>query len=87
MSKGTCKAEGCEKEAVGKGYCRRHYRAWKRGRMPKPRYKTCAEEGCRKPQVSGARCEEHRRDKPPSPPAEAGGGENAAAAEGAPAEA
>lgn len=64
MSRGTCKAESCEKEVAGKGYCQRHYRLWKRGKLPKARYKTCVHEGCRKRQVSGARCEEHRRDKP-----------------------
>jgi hypothetical protein len=49
----TCKHSACEKPADGgKGYCRRHYAAWKRGELPKGRYKTC-------------RCEEHfARDHP-----------------------
>jgi hypothetical protein len=74
MSKGTCKAESCEKEVVGKGYCRSHYQQWKRGKLAKPRYKTCVEEGCRKPQVAAARCEAHQKVKPASAeaPADAG---------------
>jgi hypothetical protein len=50
-TKGTCKAEACEKDVVGKGYCRRHYDAWKRGGLPKARYATCKTAGCRKRQV------------------------------------
>jgi hypothetical protein len=77
MGKGSCKAESCEKEVVGKGYCRGHYRQWKRGKLAKPRYKTCVEEGCRKAQVAGARCEAHQKVKPAAAegaaaPAEAG---------------
>ncbi|HZR84809.1 MAG TPA: hypothetical protein VFD92_27185 [Candidatus Binatia bacterium] len=63
-SKGTCKADACDKDAVGKGYCERHYRAWKRGGLPKARYKTCKTEGCRKRQVRAAHCEEHQKLKP-----------------------
>ncbi len=58
-SKGTCKAEGCEKDVLGKGYCERHYRAWKRGKMPKPRYKRCNTEGCTKPGTMRHLCEVH----------------------------
>jgi hypothetical protein len=56
MSKGTCKAESCQKEVVGKGYCRSHYQQWKRGKLAKPRFKTCVAEGCKQPQVASARC-------------------------------
>jgi hypothetical protein len=59
MAKGTCKQEGCEKPAVGKGYCARHYKAWRGGSMPKARYKTCTAENCRKPRSIGSKCEEH----------------------------
>ena len=48
-TKGTCKAKDCEREVVGKGYCRKHYRMWKAGEMPDPRYKICTFEKCRKP--------------------------------------
>jgi hypothetical protein len=59
MAKGTCKMEECERAAAGKGYCDRHYRQWRRGELPKARYKTCTHEGCRKPRSVGSKCEEH----------------------------
>jgi hypothetical protein len=77
-SKGSCKAEACDKVVVGKGYCQRHYRQWRQGAMPKARYKTCRAEGCRKPQAAGARCAEHQKKKVVAPAA-------APAAEAAPA--
>ncbi|TMB56332.1 MAG: vegetative protein [Deltaproteobacteria bacterium] len=62
----SCKHEGCEKPSDGgKGYCARHYAAWKRGRLPKARYKSCRIEGCRKPVTGRGRCAEHfARDYP-----------------------
>jgi hypothetical protein len=59
MSKGTCKSEGCAKDVRAKGYCDRHYRSWRRGEMPKPRYNTCHAEGCRKPRSRRGLCDEH----------------------------
>lgn len=56
---GTCKANDCDRQVVGKGYCRKHYRMWKAGEMPKPRYKICTAEKCHKPRVHGSLCEEH----------------------------
>ncbi|GIW42461.1 MAG: hypothetical protein KatS3mg076_3038 [Candidatus Binatia bacterium] len=58
-TKGTCKAEGCGKEVRAKGYCERHYRLWKKGKMPKPRYKTCVAENCRRPRQRRGLCAEH----------------------------
>ena len=83
MPKGdqTCRQSDCSQPATGgKGYCRRHYAAWKRGTLPKARYKTCRVEGCRKRVLARGRCEEHHaRDYPgkrqpqpatePAPPA------------------
>jgi len=63
-TKGSCKAEGCSKDAVGKGYCAVHYKRWRQGTLPKARYATCKQEGCRKKQVAFARCEEHQKKKP-----------------------
>jgi hypothetical protein len=62
----NCKHEGCKRSADGgKGYCARHYAAWKRGELPKARYKTCQAEGCRKRVKARGRCEEHlARDYP-----------------------
>ena len=59
-TKGTCKAKDCEREVIGKGYCRKHYRLWKAGEMPHPRYKICTFEKCRKPRgPKGSLCDEH----------------------------
>jgi hypothetical protein len=63
MSKGTCKFEGCAGNAVGKGYCSRHYKRWREGALPKGRYKICTAEGCRKPRANGSKCEEHSKAK------------------------
>ena len=68
-TKGTCKADACEKDVVGKGYCRRHYDAWKRGGLPKAPYATCKTAGCRKRQVKAAHCEEHQKVKAAAPAA------------------
>lgn len=58
-NKGTCKAAGCEKDVQAKGYCPRHYREWRRGKLPKPRYNICNAEGCRKPRSRRGLCAEH----------------------------
>lgn len=61
MPKGTCKFEGCARTVTGKGYCARHYKQWRRGDLPKARYKICSHEGCRKPRQIRAKCAEHAR--------------------------
>jgi hypothetical protein len=88
-TKGNCKATDCKREAFAKNYCRQHYRLWRRGEMPKARYKICTEEKCRKPRFKGSLCEQHYQASrgaktaeaaaaPASaPPAAAGGGEAA----------
>ncbi len=58
-SKGTCKAKDCSHEVIAKGYCRKHYRLWKAGEMPKARYKICTAEKCRKRRFRASLCEEH----------------------------
>jgi hypothetical protein len=58
-NKEACKASGCGKEVQAKGYCRRHYAQWRKGKMPKPRYKICNTENCRKRQARRGLCEEH----------------------------
>jgi hypothetical protein len=72
-SKESCKHESCNRPASGgKGYCDRHYAAWKRGKLPKARFDTCRAEGCHKRVVGRGRCEEHfARDYPGKKPAEA----------------
>ena len=63
-NKGNCKAKDCAREAVGKGYCRMHFRLWKAGEMPKARYKTCTFEKCRKHRHgTSSLCDEHFKAK------------------------
>jgi len=82
VNKGPCKAKDCTRAAVGKGYCRMHFRLWKAGEMPKPRYKTCTFEKCRKRRHgTSSLCEEHFKAKHGKP------AEGAAASAAAPAEA
>jgi len=63
-NKENCKAKDCAREAVGKGYCRMHFRLWKAGEMPKARYKTCTFEKCRKHRHgTSSLCVEHFKAK------------------------
>jgi len=55
-----CKAPKCKQAVRAKGYCRKHFIAWRRGEVGnKHRYKVCSKEGCRKPRAHGGLCEEH----------------------------
>ena len=69
----SCKFEGCSRPGTGgKSYCDRHYAAWKRGKLPKARYKSCRVETCHKPVTDRGRCAEHfARDYPGKRVAEA----------------
>jgi hypothetical protein len=58
-NKGVCKIEGCAGDVRGKGYCDRHYRAWRRGKLPKPRYTRCNAAGCTKPAARRSLCLQH----------------------------
>lgn len=82
-NKGTCKANDCNREAFAKHYCRKHYRLWRAGEMPKPRYKTCTSEKCHKRRYRGSLCEEHWNAAHGKPAA--GGAAAPAAASAAPA--
>lgn len=61
--KENCKAKDCVREAFAKHYCRKHYRLWKQGEMPKSRYKICTFEKCRKKRFRGSLCEQHYQAK------------------------
>jgi hypothetical protein len=62
-SNGNCKEKDCERAAFAKHYCRKHYRLWRAGEMPKARYKTCTFEKCRKKRFRKSLCEEHYKAK------------------------
>jgi hypothetical protein len=60
----TCKVEKCQQQVRAKGYCRKHFLGWRRGKVgAKHHYKICSKEGCRKPALPGGRCEEHGKGK------------------------
>jgi hypothetical protein len=60
----TCRVEKCKQPVRAKGYCRKHFIGWRRGKVgTKHAYKTCSKEGCRKPAVFAGRCEEHAKNK------------------------
>jgi hypothetical protein len=57
-----CCVEKCKQPKRAKGYCRKHYMAWRRGKIgKKQRYNTCSKEGCRKPAIAGGVCAEHKK--------------------------
>jgi hypothetical protein len=57
-----CCMEKCKQPVRAKGYCRKHYMSWRRGKLgAKHRYNTCSKEGCRKPAVAGGVCAEHKK--------------------------
>jgi hypothetical protein len=53
----TCRADKCKQPVRAKGYCRKHYLGWRRGKVgAKHRYKICSKEACRKPREFGGLC-------------------------------
>src|SRR4051794_14362891 len=47
-----CSVDKCKQPERAKGYCRKHYIAWRRGVLGKKhRYNICSKEACRKPAV------------------------------------
>jgi hypothetical protein len=56
----ACRVEKCKQPVRAKGYCRKHFIAWRRGESgDHHRYKVCSKEGCRKPRTKGGLCDEH----------------------------
>jgi hypothetical protein len=73
----TCRADKCKQPIRAKGYCRKHFIAWRRAEVGNHhRYKICSKEACRKPRTKGGLCDEHAGVAAPA---------GAAPAEGAPA--
>ncbi len=55
-----CSVKGCKRPYRARGYCVTHFKKWRRGEMPHPRYKICSREACRKPATARwGLCEEH----------------------------
>jgi hypothetical protein len=62
-----CSAEKCKQPVRAKGYCRKHYMSWRRGKIgAKHRYNSCSKEGCRKPAIAGGVCAEHKKGAVPA---------------------
>jgi len=60
----ACRVEKCKQVVRAKGYCRKHYIGWRRGKVGnKHRYNACSKEACRKPGLFAGRCEEHKKGK------------------------
>ena len=56
----ACRVEKCKQPVRAKGYCRKHFIAWRRGEAgDHHRYNVCSKEGCRKPRTKGGLCDEH----------------------------
>jgi hypothetical protein len=56
----ACRVEKCKQPVRAKGYCRKHFMAWRRAETgDHHRYKVCSKEGCRKPRTKGGLCDEH----------------------------
>lgn len=59
-----CRIEGCKRPYRAKGYCVTHHKKWRRGELPKARYKRCKKEGCNKPMAVRGFCAEHAAKAP-----------------------
>lgn len=58
--RGACTAEKCSQPLRAKGYCRKHFLAWRRGELgAHQHYKICSKEACRKKREFGGLCAEH----------------------------
>jgi hypothetical protein len=59
-----CTVEGCKREYRAKGYCKAHYRAWRHGKLAKPRYTRCHTYACTLPMATNRHgfCEKHFQD-------------------------
>jgi hypothetical protein len=58
--RGACTAEKCTRPLRAKGYCRKHFLAWRREKLgAHHHYKICSKEACRKPREFGGLCAEH----------------------------
>jgi hypothetical protein len=59
-ARGTCTVEKCGLPLRAKGYCRKHFMSWRRGKLgTHHQYKICTKEACRKQRQYGSLCAEH----------------------------
>lgn len=62
-TKKSCRVDKCQRPYRAKGYCRVHYKKWRRSGLPHSRYKTCVTEGCHKKIHLKTLCEEHYKGR------------------------
>jgi hypothetical protein len=57
----SCKIKNCKRTYKAKGYCRAHYKMWRRGAYGKTRFTACKDHGCFKPMATNRHgfCEDH----------------------------
>jgi hypothetical protein len=68
----SCKVSGCKRPYRAKGFCNVHYAQWRKGKLPKSRYKTChfgvnklkrgEKKECLKPVFRRGLCEKHYQE-------------------------
>lgn len=67
-----CRIDKCKQPMRAKGYCRKHYMGWRRGKVgTKHQYNICSKEACRAKAVVAGRCAEHKKGKKAAAAAEA----------------
>lgn len=66
MSQSTCSINGCDRKAVGHGYCNKHYKRWRKtgdpgiaGDLPQRTPAPCIVAGCNKPKRVRGYCQLH----------------------------
>ncbi len=66
-----CSIDGCERPIFARGWCQRHYTAWKRNGNPlawkKPSRGGCSVEGCIAPHCAKGLCDNHYRQSKNKP--------------------
>ena len=61
--KKVCSIEGCKRPYRAKSYCFFHYKSWRQGALPHPRYRTCSKEECKVKVLKAGLCEKHFNEK------------------------
>lgn len=57
--KKVCTVANCKRPYRAKGYCFFHFKKWRQGELPHPRYRTCSKQDCRKRVSKSGLCETH----------------------------
>ena len=55
----ACTIANCKRPYRAKGYCYFHFKKWRQGELPHPRYRVCSKPECRIKAVKHGLCEKH----------------------------